>query len=119
MVGYRILEENNVSTVITDVAGRRDVLHQRLTTPTAIVRFIGNDSEATDFSRLDAWVKRLKTWFEMGLHEVYFFTHSPDNLKAPNLTKYFQERIEANFDAILRGPKFIKPEEKWHQTSLF
>ena len=116
---YRILEENKVSTVITDVAGRRDVLHQRLTTPTAIVRFIGNDVELTDFSRLDAWAEKLKTWFEMGLHEVYFFTHSPDNLKAPNLIKYFQARVEANFEAILRGPKFIEPEEKWHQISLF
>lgn len=116
---YRILEENKVSTVITDVAGRRDVLHQRLTTPTAIVRFIGNDSEPTDFSRLDEWVERLKIWFEMGLHEVYFFTHSPDNLKAPNLTKYFQGRVEANFNAILRGPTFIETVKNQGQISLF
>jgi uncharacterized protein YecE (DUF72 family) len=116
---YRILEENKVSTVITDVSGRRDVLHQRLTTPTAIVRFIGNDLHPTDYTRLDEWVQRLKTWFEMGLHDVYFFTHEPDNLSAPRIAQYFQEQIEANFPAILRGPKFIDGEEKIGQISLF
>jgi uncharacterized protein YecE (DUF72 family) len=116
---YRILEENKVSTVITDVSGRRDVLHQRLTTPTAIVRFIGNDLHPTDYTRLDEWVQRLKTWFEMGLHEVYFFTHEPDNLSAPRIAQYFQEQIEASFPAILRGPKFIDDEQILGQMSLF
>jgi uncharacterized protein YecE (DUF72 family) len=116
---YRILEENNISTVITDVSGRRDVLHQRLTTPTAIVRFVGNDLHPTDYSRLDEWVERLKTWFEMGLHDVYFFTHEPDNLNAPHLSKYFKEKIEASFPAILRGPKFLDGEQKLGQISLF
>jgi uncharacterized protein YecE (DUF72 family) len=116
---YRILEENKVSTVITDVAERRDVLHQRLTTPTAIVRFIGNDSQPTDNTRLDEWVQRLKNWFDMGLHEVYFFTHSPDNLKAPNLALYFQQQIDTHFPAILRGPKFMDNEQITGQISLF
>lgn len=116
---YGILEENNISTVITDVSGRRDVLHQRLTTPTAIVRFVSNDLHPTDFSRLDEWVERLKIWFEMGLHTVYFFTHAPDNLNAPRLSKYFQDKIEASFPAILRGPIFINEENKLSQMSLF
>jgi Protein of unknown function DUF72 len=118
-VFFNILEENNISTVITDVSGRRDVLHQRLTTPSAIIRFVGNDLHPTDFSRLDEWVERLKTWFELGLHEVYFFTHSPDNLNAPHLSKYFQDKVEATFPAILRGPKFLDNEQKAHQISLF
>jgi uncharacterized protein YecE (DUF72 family) len=116
---FKILEENKISTVITDVSGRRDVLHQRLTTPTAIIRFVGNDLHPTDFTRLDKWVERLKTWFELGLHEVYFFTHEPDNLNAPHLSKYFQDKIEASFPAILRGPKFFDIEKKVIQTSLF
>jgi uncharacterized protein YecE (DUF72 family) len=116
---YRILEENKISTVITDVSGRRDVLHQRLTTPTAIVRFIGNDLHPTDYTRLDEWIERLKKWFDMGLHEAYFFTHEPDNLTAPRIAQYFQERIEASFPAILRGPKFIDDEQNIGQMSLF
>ena len=35
---FDMLENYGISTVITDVAGRRDVLHQRLTTPTAVVQ---------------------------------------------------------------------------------
>ncbi len=116
---FKILEENKVSTVITDVSGRRDVLHQRLTTPIAIVRFIGVDEEAIDFPRLDEWVERLKIWFEIGLHEVYFFTHSPDNLKSPYAAKYFQDKIEATFPAILRGPKFSNEIKTGSQISLF
>jgi uncharacterized protein YecE (DUF72 family) len=116
---FNILEENNISTVITDVSGRRDVLHQRLTTPTAIIRFVGNDLHPTDYLRLDEWVERLKTWFEMGLHDVYFFTHEPDNLDAPHLSKYFQEKIDASFPAILRGPKFLNTEQIASQISLF
>jgi uncharacterized protein YecE (DUF72 family) len=116
---FNILEKNNVSAVITDVAGRRDVLHQRLTTPTAIVRFIGNDDDASDFLRLDEWVEKLKSWFEMGLHEVYFFTHSPDNLHAPHIAKYFKEKIESRFSAIVRGPNFISYPQNQGQISLF
>ena len=116
---FKILEDNKVSTVITDVSGRRDVLHQRLTTSTAIVRFIGVGDDAIDFPRLDEWVERLKIWFEMGLHEVYFFTHSPDNLKSPFSAKYFQEEIEAAFPAILRGPKFLDEIKLSGQISLF
>jgi uncharacterized protein YecE (DUF72 family) len=116
---FQILEDNKISTVITDVSGRRDVLHQRLTTPIAIIRFVGNDLHPTDFSRLDAWIDRIKTWFESGLHEVYFFTHEPDNLNAPHLAKYFQEKIESKFDAILRGPTFWTEEQKLGQMSLF
>ena len=103
---FDLLENHGVSTVITDVAGRRDVLHQRLTTRTAVIRFVGNDLHFSDFTRLDAWVLQLKSWFDMGLEEVYFFTHEPDNLKAPDLAAYLVSKIQANFEAILRGPIF-------------
>ena len=78
---FHLLENNLVSTVITDVAGRRDVLHQRLTTGSVVIRFVGNNLHPTDFTRLDEWVLRLKKWFEAGLHEVYFFTHEQRDVK--------------------------------------
>ena len=96
---------------MTDVSGRRDVLHMRLTTSTAFIRFVGNDLDATDFSRIDAWIERLKTWFEAGLHEVYFFTHEPDNLTAPHLARYFFEKMQAKMPVILRGPNFLNGDE--------
>ena len=113
-----LLERKQVAFVITDVAGRRDVLHQRLTNGIALVRFVGNDLVPSDFSRIDEWVIRLKEWVEQGLQAAYFFTHEPDNLKAPELAQYLVEQAQKIIPSIqTRGPK-------WHeagggQMSLF
>jgi uncharacterized protein YecE (DUF72 family) len=42
--GFDALEAAGHGTVITDVAGRRDVLHMQLTTPVLMLRFVGNGS---------------------------------------------------------------------------
>lgn len=110
---FDMLEYHAVSTVITDVAGRRDVLHQRLTTPSVVIRFVGNNLHKTDYSRIDEWVERLKKWFAMGLKEVYFFTHEPDNIQAPILAKNLHDKIKENFEAILRGPIFLEKEQQF------
>jgi uncharacterized protein YecE (DUF72 family) len=115
---FKLFENYGISTVITDVAGRRDVVHQRLTTGVAVIRFVGNDLHPTDYSRIDEWVTRLKKWSEAGLHEVYFFTHEPDNLKAPELALYLFEKIQERFRAIMRGPHFIEGNNS-SQISLF
>jgi uncharacterized protein YecE (DUF72 family) len=57
--GFEMLREMNVPSVITDTAGRRDVLHMRLTAPVAFIRFVGNDMHQTDFTRIDDWVDRM------------------------------------------------------------
>ena len=114
---FDLLEHHGISAVITDVAGRRDVLHQRLTTPTAVIRFVGNNLLPTDYTRIDEWVLRLKSWCEQGLQQVYFFTHEPDNINAPTLAKYLHDKIKATFPAILRGPIFEDDKEK--QFKLF
>jgi uncharacterized protein YecE (DUF72 family) len=116
---FDILEKNSVSPVICDVAGRRDVLHMRLTTPSVVVRFVGNDLHPTDYQRIDDWVLRLKSWFEAGLEEVYFFTHEPDNLNAPRLARYFVDKIEASFEASVRAPTFYDEVVVPVQASLF
>ena len=115
---FDMLEHYNISTVITDVAGRRDVLHQRLTSSTAVIRFVGNNLHPTDYSRIDEWVERLKTWFELGLHEVYFFTHEPENINGPRLAKYLHDKIKDSFAALLRGPVF-EDEKEEKQFKLF
>lgn len=115
---FNLLEAYNISTVITDVAGRRDVLHQRLTTCTAVIRFVGNDLDKTDYTRIDEWVNRLEKWSDLGLHEVYFFTHEPDNIKAPELALYLVNAIQKKFETIIRGPRFIENSES-SQISLF
>jgi hypothetical protein len=59
---YQQMLESGVGTVITDVAGRRDVLHMRLTTPVAFISFVTNSLHPKDYVRADAWVETNKTW---------------------------------------------------------
>ena len=90
---FEVMQNLNISPVITDVAGRRDVLHQRLSNHTVLIRWVGNALHSTDYERIDAWVARLKTWFEAGLQQVFFFPHEPDNLLAPDISAYFIQKI--------------------------
>lgn len=114
---FQLLERYYTSTVITDVAGRRDVLHMRLTTNIAMVRFVGNELHPSDYTRLNDWVKKVNKWYEQGLSEVYFFTHEPDNIQAPTIAKYLCEEFQ-KFDHIaIRGPKFS--EDQGQQMTLF
>ncbi|MDX2306390.1 MAG: DUF72 domain-containing protein [Microscillaceae bacterium] len=100
-----LLEDHQVGTVLTDVAGRRDVLHMRLTTPQAIIRFVGNGLHPTDYERIDDWVLRLKTWIDQGLEELYFFVHQPNNDKSPELARYFIQKINKVCSLALVAPK--------------
>lgn len=104
------MEKRNISMVITDVAGRRDVLHQRLTTPTAFIRFVGNGGHPTDYKRIDDWVDRLVELQKQGLQEVYFFPHQPDNILAPELSLYLSKSLQtASIDAHWRSPRLQEP----------
>ncbi len=115
---FDLLEKHNVASVITDVSGRRDVLHQRLCNGTAMIRFVGNDLHFTDYQRIDEWVLRLKHWFSEGLQQVFFFTHEPENLKAPDLALYLIEKINTNFKDKIRSPQRYDT-VKNEQMSLF
>jgi uncharacterized protein YecE (DUF72 family) len=106
---YATLEALNKTLVITDVAGRRDVLPMRLTTPVAFVRFNGHGLHSTDYTRADAWVERLGTWLEQGLHQVYFFIHQRDVRHAPVWTQYFLERLRERTGLVV-PPPFIIPQ---------
>jgi uncharacterized protein YecE (DUF72 family) len=88
-----LLAPRGAVAVMTDVAGRRDVLHASLTAPAVLVRFVGNGGHPTDLTRLDAWAERLAGWLAQGLEEVSFFLHQPDNLLAPELSNAFVERL--------------------------
>ncbi len=115
---FHLLEQHNIAAVLTDVAGRRDVLHMRLTTPTAMIRFVGNGLHETDFTRIDDWVQRLKSWIEGGVHTIYFFPHEPDNILAPQLADYLFQQITVHLQVKTRGPKLL-PNGGEEQLSLF
>lgn len=112
-----LLRKYQKSAVITDVAGRRDVLHMGLSHPVSMVRFVGNGLHETDYQRIDAWVDRLREWYERGLQSAYFFPHEPDNILAPGLAAYLLSAARRIPDLILRGPEL--GETPGDQLSLF
>ena len=111
-----LLSSLGVGTVMSDVAGRRDVLHLALTTPALMLRFVGNELHPTDFSRVNEWAKRLKTWIEAGLQTATIFVHCGENIFAPELSKYWIEQLNQECGLTLKAP-VIQP--KVVQGSLF
>lgn len=105
---FALFEERGTGTVITDTAGRRDVLHMRLTNATAFVRFTANDLHPTDYPRIEAWVKRLRQWQELGLDELYFFVHSPHHAQMPYLVNYAVEQFNAVCGSGLKPCVFVQ-----------
>lgn len=113
-----VLRSLGIGAVITDVAGRRDVLHDQLTQPFSIVRFVGNGLVPSDYARADAWVERILHWQQVGLQELYFFPHQPDNERAPEMCAYLVTQLQQRGIAI-RGPEPVKTDEGGTQISLF
>lgn len=113
-----LLQQYNRSAVITDVSGRRDVLHMELTNPTTMIRFVGNDLHPTDLARTADWCHRLKTWSENGLENAFIFTHEPDNLLAPEMAEIFVRQLNRELGIEVRGPAF-RDETEGEQMSLF
>ena len=96
------LASYGVAAVITDVAGRRDVLHGYITAPRSMVRFVGNGLINSDYRRLEDWAYKLGDW---NLPENYFFPHQPDNVLAPETAAWFVEHLYAQGQSATRGPK--------------
>ena len=100
---YQLLEDNNISNVIVDTAGRRDLMHMRLTNATAFVRYVGAN-HSNDYSRLDDWVERLKLWTEQGIKEIDFFIHQNIEKESPLLSAYFIKRLNKELGYNIKIP---------------
>ncbi len=108
---YQLLEELQISNIIVDTPGRRDMMHMRLTTPTAFIRFVGSN-HPVDYQRLDEWVQRLKQWQEEGLQQLYFFVHQQMEVDTPLLSAYFIEKLNAALGTDLSIPRKPEPLKK-------
>lgn len=98
-----LFEMNNITNIIVDTAGRRDMLHMRLTTPNAFVRYVGANAES-DYARLDDWLKRIKIWKKEGLQNLYFFVHQNVEKASPLLSAYFIENVNKEFGTNIHIP---------------
>jgi len=112
---YPLLEENNVANLITDTAGRRDLLHMRLTNGEAFVRYVGAN-HPTDVTRLDEWVDRLSAWSDAGLEKIHFFVHQNKERKSPHLAAHFIRKLNKKIGCDLKIPVTLKVKE---QNDLF
>lgn len=98
-----MLEAQGVTAILTDTAGRRDVLHQRLTTSTAFIRFNGQDMKR-DTRRLEQWAARIRTWMDLGLRELYFFNHMDPVDMTVELSAHFIRSLNAIAGLRLKEP---------------
>jgi uncharacterized protein YecE (DUF72 family) len=103
---YDLFEKNGISNIITDTAGRRDLLHMRLTSPDVFVRYVGANHES-DYSRLDDWMVRLKAWKRSGVRNLYFFVHQNLERESPVLSAYLIEKLNKAFKLKLTVPTGI------------
>lgn len=99
-----LFEEQNITNIIVDTAGRRDMLHMRLTTPTAFVRYVGANAKS-DYKRLDDWAERLDEWKKKGLQNLYFFVHQNVEKASPLLSAYFIKNINGKWGTKLHIPE--------------
>jgi uncharacterized protein YecE (DUF72 family) len=109
---FHQLAERNVGSIITDAAGRRDVVHMNLTTPKCFIRFVGNSLHESDYIRIDNWIDRIHEWCNQGIEEVYFFMHHHDELYSPDLIKYMIEELNRRYQLNIQVPIFYSDKKK-------
>jgi len=98
-----LLEKYQMANIIVDTAGRRDMLHMRLTSPVAFVRYVGAN-HPSDIQRLDDWVARIAKWRSEGLQKLYFFVHQNTELESPLLAEHFIKKLNKSLDLSLSVP---------------
>lgn len=104
---YDLMEKNCITNVLVDTAGRRDLMHMRLTTPTPFIRWVGAN-HPSDYARLDAWVERLAKWKKQGMRNLYFFVHQNVEEESPLLSAYFIKKLNKKLGTELNIPKTLK-----------
>ena len=105
---YDLLETRGVTNVLVDTAGRRDLMHMRLTTSTAFIRWVGANEPQSDRSRLEEWIGRISKWKQAGLQKLLFFVHQNDEQESPALAAHFIERLNQKIGSALPIPETLE-----------
>lgn len=113
-----LFKKYKITNVIVDTAGRRDLIHMRLTTPVAFVRYVGAN-DPSDYTRLDPWVKRIVKWQKAGLRKLYFFIHQNHEVESPLLSAYFIKQLNTALKTELHVPEQPVPVGTKKQIKLF
>ncbi len=108
---FNYLRSKGIGTVISDTAGRGDVLHMNITAPFTVIRFVGNNLHQTDYQRIDDWVEKIKQWNDKGLEEIFFFVHEPQELACPEISDYFIQTLNKNELTTSASIKFVQQQD--------
>lgn len=100
----KLFEEHHITNIIVDTAGRRDMLHMRLTTPTAFIRYVGANAPS-DYDRLNDWLDRLTEWKKEGLKNLYLFVHQNIEKASPLLSSHFIKKMNDEWGTNLHIPE--------------
>ncbi len=88
-----LFAENNITPVLTDTPGRRDVLSFKLTNENLFIRYVGDFSNPLDQKRIDQWVNRIIALVKLGVKNVWFYAHQPGDKRAL-VVEFFNYLIE-------------------------
>ncbi|MCW3072056.1 MAG: hypothetical protein JWO44_1946 [Bacteroidetes bacterium] len=117
-----LFKKYKVTNVLVDTAGRRDIMHMRLTSPVAFIRYVGAN-DPSDYDRLGPWITRIAKWKKEGLKELYFFVHQNLEKESPLLSAYFIEQLNKKLGVKLHIPERPEPPkpkaDKKKQAKLF
>jgi uncharacterized protein YecE (DUF72 family) len=86
------LTQRKISMVISDLPGNRGVFHTSFTGPHQIIRYLSDQFQENDETRLHSW----KEWLDRrpNIGETSFVLHRPDNENAPKLIKSFDRELD-------------------------
>ena len=111
---WKLIEQRNISAVISATAGRRDAMHMRMTSDTLILRFGGYDLDPSDEVRLAQWADRIHYWMENGLNHVHIWMHQFKSIKTPETCILFGKLLEERTGITVKVPSMVQ-----EQGSLF
>ncbi|WP_017259788.1 DUF72 domain-containing protein [Pedobacter arcticus] len=106
---FELFNKHHIANILVDTAGRRDMLHMKLTTSQAFIRYVGANHES-DYARLDDWVNRIAKWKKEGLQELYFFVHQNVEKASPLLSAHFIEKLNKALGLDLKVPRMATDE---------
>ncbi len=108
---FNLLHSNGIASTLVDTAGRRDLMHMRMTTAQPFVRYVGAN-HASDYDRLTEWVGRIGEWIEQGMTELDFFIHQNVEEASPLLASHFIGLLNSELGYNLHVPEMPQDKKK-------
>lgn len=98
------LEVHGVIFTLVDTPGRRDLLHMRLTSDSAFIRWVATNQKV-DAVRIEEWANKIAYWNNQGIREIGFFVHQPLSNQSPFLIAELIEKVNTRLGTKLKIPK--------------